>query len=153
MNAKQPTGWVQGLSGVAILIGLILVAYELRDANQLAEATAYRNRGTEIQEAMQNLALSSDMAEIVYKVGSEGLAALSEVEKARLQSWELAKLLRMQNQFNDYRLGYLDESSYLSMMSAATESLPLWQQIGAELGNPEFIQAIQAEQLRKLEGR
>jgi hypothetical protein len=55
-------------------------------------------------------------------------------------------LYRMQNQFNDYHLGYLDDISYESMLRAAARILPVCQQLGMDLAgefDPVFIETVQ----------
>ena len=56
-------------------------------------------------------------------------------------------LLRMQNQFNDYQLGYLDEASYRLMLQYAAQILPMTQQLEIDLTanfDPAFVQAVKS---------
>ena len=45
-------------------------------------------------------------------------------------------LLRMQNQFSDYELGYLDEASNLLMLQGAAENLSMIQQLEIAITGP-----------------
>jgi hypothetical protein len=53
----------------------------------------------------------------------------------------------MQNQFNDYQLGYLDDASYHAMLAAAAGSYQRWRDLGLRLDefDPQFVQVVQAE--------
>jgi hypothetical protein len=134
------------IANVGVLLGLFLLVVEVRHAIGLAELDAYRNRGTEIQEAMQELALSSDLAEILASAEAAGVGALSPSERTRLHAWYLAMLFRMQNQFNDYQLGYLDEIPYRSMLRSAAAAMPISKQLGIDVTrdfDPAFVEAIE----------
>ena len=145
MNTDRISNSLTLAANFGVLIGLIILIVEVRHAISLSESEAYRNRGTEIQEAYQELALSAELAEILVKSQKEGIHALSDVETVRLSAWNQAIALRMQNQFNDYHLGYLDESSYQSMLRAAARMYPDWQQVGLEIEDfdPRFVQAVE----------
>jgi hypothetical protein len=146
MNWDRLNGWLNLLANMGVLVGLILLVVEVRHAISLSELEVYRDRGTEIQEAMQELALSTDLAEIIVKATDGGVIALSPKERVRLSAWYMAMLYRMQNQFNDYQLGYLDDVSYQAMLRAAARILPLSRQLGVEIArdfDPEFIASVE----------
>jgi hypothetical protein len=145
MDSDRVNRWLTLLANVGVLIGLILLTIEVRHAIDLAELEAYRHRGTEIQEAMQQLALSSDLAGVVAKSRDAGVEALSPAERVRLNAWYLAMVFRMQNQFNDYQLGYLDEAPYRAMLRSAAATVSISEQLGVDIEtdfDPAFVQAV-----------
>jgi hypothetical protein len=144
MKSDTANRWLTLGANVGVLLGLILLIIEVRHAIDLSESDAYRNRGTEIQEAMQELALSPDLAAIGVKAQDLGIGSLTKVEFVRWSVWNQATALRMQNQFNDYQLGYLDEASYQAMLRAAATSYPVWQGLGVDMDDfdPKFVQAV-----------
>ena len=147
MGIDRLNRWLTLAANIGVLIGLIFLVVEVRHAISLSESQAFRNRGTEIQEAYLALALSVDLAPIMAKTKDEGVSSLNSAEFIRLAAWFNAMLLRMQNQFNDYQLGYLDEASYLLMLRAAAESLPMIQQLDINLRanfDPEFLEAVKS---------
>ena len=146
MNSDRINRWLTLGANIGVLIGLVLLVIEARHAINLSESDAYRHRGTEIQEAYQQVALSLDFfAAIMVKASEKGVDSLTPVENLRLSSWYTGVLLRMQNQFNDYTLGYLDETSYRLMLRAGAGFLPLCQELGVKLEDdfdPKFLQAL-----------
>jgi len=145
MIADKLNRWLMLAVTAGILISLVMLLIEVREAINLSEAEAYRNRGDDIQRSMQELALSPDLAQILAKARDGEMDALSENERIRLWAWEFAKSVRMQNQFNDHTLGYLDDASYRSMISSAAAAYPLWQMLGVIPGDARFRQAIEAQ--------
>jgi hypothetical protein len=143
MDSDKLNQWVSLAANIGVFIGLIFLVVELKQTNDLAEANAYRARGDEIQTALQSVALSSELAEILVKVEGEGFDALSTIEAMQYRQYLWAGVFRMQNQYNDYRLGYLDEYSYQGMLGEATRRYPLWIKLDIPLNDPEFKQAVE----------
>ncbi len=147
MGTERLNRWLSLAANIGVLIGLIFLIVEVRHAISLSESQAYRNRGTEIQEAYLELALSADLASIMAKTKDEGVSSLNSAEFIRLGAWFQAVLLRMQNQFNDYQLGYLDEASYRLMLQYAAQILPMTEQLEIDLAanfDPAFVQAVKS---------
>ena len=65
MNSDRINRWLTLGANIGVLIGLVLLVIEARHAINLSESDAYRHRGTEIQEAYQQVALSPDFAAIM----------------------------------------------------------------------------------------
>ena len=79
---------VANFLGVVGIIGsLVFVGLELRQNQQLAEASADQTRLSETQQAQRNLALSNDLAAILVKRELEGADALTETELFRARAW------------------------------------------------------------------
>jgi len=144
VDSDKLNRWVSLGANIGVFIGLIFLVVELKQTNDLAEASAYRARGDEIQAALHSIALSPDFAAILVKVDAEGVDALSAVEARQYWQYLRAGVFRMQNQYNDYRLGYLDEYSYQGMLAEAVRRYPLWIKLDIPLNDPEFKQAVEA---------
>ena len=142
MGSDKINRWVSLGANIGVLVGLIFLIVELKQANDLALASAYRNRGDEIQLSLQELALSSDLAAIQVKAKTQGLDALSDVEIERYRSWIWAGVFRMQNQFNDYELGFLDNESYQGMLAEAARRYPMWIELDLPLKNQGFVRRL-----------
>jgi len=149
MKADRITIWLSLTANLALLVVLLLLLLEIRQAINLSEADAHRSQGAELQEAMQALALSADLAEILAKARDSDLEKLTESEQIRLWGWEFAKSVRMQNQFNDYRLGHLDAQAYQAMLHNAAAAYPQWQALGIVIGDPAFADAIRSLRQRQ----
>jgi hypothetical protein len=144
MGSDKINRWISLGANIGVIIGLIMLVIEVRHANNLAEASAYRSRGDEIQASLNSVALSADLAEILVKVDSQGVQALSDVETKRFWAYLRAGIFRMQNQFNDYNLGYLDDDSYQAMLTEAARRYPWWKELDIAVDDPDFGRAIEA---------
>jgi hypothetical protein len=144
MESDKINRWISLGANIGVIIGLIMLVIEVRHANNLAEASAYRSRGDEIQAVLNSVALSSDLAEILVKVDTQGVNALSDVETKRFWAYLRAGIFRMQNQFNDYNLGYLDDDSYQAMLTEAARRHNWWKELGVAIDDPDFEQAVEA---------
>lgn len=144
MESDKINRWITLGANIGVIIGLIMLVIEVRHANNLAEASAYRSRGDEIQAALNAVALSSELAEILVKVDTQGVQALSDVENKRFWSYLRAGIFRMQNQFNDYNLGYLDDDSYEAMLAEAARRHKWWEELDITVDDPDFGRAVEA---------
>jgi hypothetical protein len=144
MDSDKINRWISLGANIGVIIGLIMLVVEVRHANNLAEASAYRSRGDEIQTSLNSVALSSDLAEILVKVDTQGVHALSDVETKRFWAYLRAGIFRMQNQFNDYNLGYLDDDSYQAMLTEAVHRHPWWKELDIYVDDPDLGRAIEA---------
>jgi len=136
--------WLTLGANIGVLGGLIFLVVEIRHSNDLARASAYRSRGSEIQEAFQAVALDSELSQIVLKFNQQGIDGLTDHERIRYTFWQYAAQLRMQNQFNDYQMGFLDEDLYQSALHTAAERYDLWMELGINIEDPKFKAAIQS---------
>jgi len=95
-----------------------------------------------MQVAQVEMATSEFLAAIRVKALSEGVESLTSVELYKLRQWESAVRLRMRSQYIEYLRGYLDQDTADGIVEAAVYFLPYWEELGYELGNSEFHQAI-----------
>ena len=149
MDSDRINRWISLGANIGVIIGLIMLVIEVRHANNLAEASAYRSRGDEIQAAYQSVAMSSELAELLVKVDTQGIHALSDVEAKRFGAYLQAGIFRMQNQFNDYTLGYLDDDSYQAMLAEAIRRSDWWKELELRVDDPDFSRAIEAAMRQK----
>ena len=148
MDTDRLNRWLALGANIGVLVGLIFLVVEIRHTNDLARANAYRSRGGEIQEAYQAVALDSELSQIMLKFDQQGIDGLTDHERIRYKYWQVAVQLRMQNQFNDYRLGFLDEDMYQAALDAAAAHYDLWMELGVDIEDSEFKAAI--ESVRKI---
>jgi len=148
MNSERLHKWLALLANFGVVIGLGVLIYELREAQNLAETDAAVRRLDQIQIAQVEMATSETLPAIKVKAELEGVQALSPVELYRLQSWEFAVILRMRSQYTEYIRGYLDQETANGIVIAAANRLPLWEEIEMNLGDDEFIKAV-----REMAGR
>lgn len=130
------------IANVGVVVGLALLIFELRESQNLAETEAAVRRLDQIQIAQLEVATSEFLVPIRVKVRSEGVESLTEIELERLRLWENTVRLRMQSQYVEYVRGYLDPDTADRMIQTAVGMLPYWEELGFELGDDEFAQAL-----------
>ena len=130
------------------MIGLALLIYEVRQSQHLAETEAAVRRLDQMQVAQVEMATSEFLAAIRVKALSEGVESLTPTELYKLRQWEHSVRLRMRSQYIEYVRGYLDQDTANVIVEAAVNLLPYWEELGYEIGDNDFEQAI-----RKAAGR
>ena len=142
MNSENLNRWLTLLANIGVVIGLALLIYEVRQSQNLAETEAAVRRLDQMQVAQVEIATSELLAAIRVKARSEGVESLSSVELYKLRNWESSVRLRMRSQYTEYVRGYTDQDTANSIVEAAVNWLPYWEELGYELGDREFDQAI-----------
>ena len=143
MNSDKLANLIGILANVTVVAGLVILIIQVDQANRLAEADAAQRRASEIQESLQQFALSDYLPAIYSKASEEGFGALSLGEKSRVQAWESARLFRMQGQYRQYQLGMLDRDSIEAMLNAAAwYSKHYWEPLQVPVTDREFLEAI-----------
>ena len=142
MNSEKLNRWLTLLANIGVVIGLALLIYEVRQSQNLAETEAAVRRLDQMQVAQVEIATSELLAAIRVKALSEGVDSLTSVEHYKLSRWESSVRLRMRSQYIEYVRGYLDQETADFIVKAAANSLPYWEELGYELGDREFDQAI-----------
>ncbi len=86
--------FVQTLANVGVIAGIVFLAFELRQNNELMEAEARFNRVTVSREAYNILSTNRELAEIYVKVNNN--ESLTEVEHFRFTSAHMRYLINME---------------------------------------------------------
>jgi hypothetical protein len=132
------------LANLGVVVGLVLVAIEISQANRQAAATAYQARTSEVEQARKDFALSEQLPRIYVELNENGLESLSPEDRSRLTSWEAARMLRMQGQHRQFLLGFLDPAIHQDAITAAAERGEFWRRLGIYIPDPSFRAAVQA---------
>ena len=130
------------MANVGVVVGLALLIVELRQAQNLAETQAAVRRLEQMQVAQVQYATSDYLAPIRVKAKAEGVQALTGEELERIRMWENTVRLRMYSQYIEYQRGYLDPDAAEGILRAAASRLPFWEELGIELGDTGFEQAV-----------
>lgn len=130
------------LANFGVVIGLLLLVYELREAQHFAETQAAVQRLDQMQLAQTEMAMSESLSEIRVKAISDGVEALTPAELYRLRFWEQSVALRMRSQYIQYTRGYLDKETANGILRAAASNLPFWEKLGINLLDNEFSRAV-----------
>jgi hypothetical protein len=144
LNSKKIGDWLTLVANFGVVIGLFLLVLEFRESQNLAETEASVRRLNQIQEAFVEMAVSETLPAIKVKASTEGVQSLTNVELYRLQTWEESVRRRMRSQYIEFLGGYLDEATAEEIVRSAAELLPFWEELGYQLGDNRFEQAISA---------
>lgn len=148
MDSDHLNRWLTLLANIGVVVGLALLIVELRQAQKLAETQATVRRLEQMQVAQVEYATSDYLVPIKVKARADGVQSLSRDELERLRVWENTIRLRMYSQYVEYQRGYLDPAAAETILNAAAENLPFWEELGYQLGDNDFEQA-----LRRFAGR
>ena len=131
MKKNSAIDWIAIVANLGVMAGLVLVAYEVRQATLQAEAEAQHAVASEAQLARQNLALSPELAMIQFKAIDGGVSALEPIEEFRLREWERANRLRIISQVRMYDLGFMSRE-FIENLVRNVDDLEngLWSDLG-----------------------
>ena len=142
MNSDKLNSRLALLANFGVIVGLLLLAYELREAQNFAETQAAVERLDQMQQANVDMAMSESLGLIKMRARIDGVHTLAPDELYRLQRWEISVRHRMRSQYIQYTGGYLDKKEADTIVHAAARALPLWEELGIELPDSEFEQAV-----------
>ena len=121
MKHRTATDWVSIITNLGVIAGLVLVAYEVRQATLQAGADASQVFTSNASSARMALALSPDLADIYLRASENGVATLSPVEKFRLSEWAQATRMRMLGNVIQFRRGFLERGAVRAMLPTLIE--------------------------------
>jgi len=131
MDFDKTNRWLTLIANVGVVIGLFALISELNHSSRLSEVAAYQSRMSERQAVSVEIALSENLAALLEKYGSEGIESLTPIELRRIRSWNSGVILRMQGQYYQYQLGFLDRLSIDKTLDViASRSYSRWAKLG-----------------------
>jgi hypothetical protein len=152
---RTSVDWLTLVTNLGVILGLILLAYEIREANKLATTQATIEMLDQMQQVSTDFSESEFMPNIYAKIGAPIWAAgnqppsdisqLTELERARLFSWERGVMLRMSGHYYQYIQGYQDEQTAETVLSAARTKYPLWKALGIIIVDQDLRSAVEGE--------
>ena len=144
MKLDNVNRWLTLISNLGVLAGIALLVSELNQATQLAETEAFVARMESVGNSFAQLALSSDLAEIVEKLDRQGLDSLTATERIRMRGWETARLTRTLGPYHEYEQGYLDQETINNAIRlGAAPRAQLWRDLGLDFENEGFRLAVE----------
>ena len=145
MTSERLNSWLTLLANVGVVIGLVVVIFEIRESNRQTTSATNVARYSEIESSMRDAAISDHLPEIYVIVEKSGVEELDREQLFRIRSWEMARIIRMEGQYVQFHDGYLPETGYKIMIETAKENLQLWNDLGIQSANSEFRAAIESE--------
>ena len=151
---RTSVDWLTLVTNLGVILGLILLAYEIREANKLATTQATMERLDQMQQVSKDFSESEFMPNIYAEIGAPNwigneipsdIAQLTELERARLVSWERGVMLRMSGHYYQYIQGYVDEQRAEIIVSTARKRYPLWKALGITIDDQDLRSAVEGE--------
>ena len=137
------------ISSIGVIVTLIYLAIQLRqntevmrESQRIARVDAMTSKNELIERSSAQAAINPEILEIRLRAKKEGVRGLSELETARLMSWEAARAMRLESQFFQWENGLLDDDYYDQFRTAISNSAPLWKELGLDYGRPTFRDAV-----------
>ena len=130
MDAKKANQWLTLVANIGVVAGIIFLAIEIRQNTdsqnefiRVAQANAYQARAFAASAKWSTFASSPEVVESMVAFNeaggmnsaSDALAAMSADDYQRMIYIALAQAAILDNNFYQYRLGYLDEDRYHSI--------------------------------------
>ena len=147
MSADNLNKWLTLLANIGVVIGLVLLIYEIRQNSELVRAQIHQARSDVYSTQRQDFANSEFLLPAYEKYraagghsGEDALAALDPIEAARVYRYLQSRAGDYDNLFYQYRQGLIDEAFYHSRVESSVRRLaPVWIRLGLhEPLTPEF---------------
>ena len=140
MNSQTIKNYVEIFANFGVLLGIVLLAYELNQNNALLANEARTTHMTIRSSQEADLARNSDLMQLRLK-GAQG-EQLTPVEELRLAYDARHVFTNWEWEFEQYRQGYLASlpvASYISGMERFPFRTRLWRSELNEIYTPAFV--------------
>lgn len=160
MDADRVNQWLTLIANISVVAGIMFLAIEVRqntesqdEFNRLARANAYQARAFAASSLWSNNASSPELIDAIVAFedaggidrSQEALAALSPQDWWRIRHNALAQLAILDNNFYQYKRGYLDADRYTTIDARMMKGLlPLFDALGF------FHHPAMAEEIERL---
>ena len=133
------------LANVGVLLGILLLVYELSQNRQMIEAQTRTALAEGLSEHFYRISTDEGIADISYR-GDAG-EPLTDPERVRYQRLTLAQLSYQENVHYQYRIGLYDESEFSAQRARWTAAfgakgfVEVWCVVRGAF-SPEYVQEI-----------
>ena len=151
MPSEKTSDWLRIGANIGVLIGIIMVLFEIDQNNDLARAQFHHDRAEAWGDLKLELADSEFLLAAWQKFRDAGgpanpaaMDSLDELERARVIQFLLHRYSDYDNLYYQYREGYLDEEYYRHRVEPSIRSLAYWwEEIGVfNIARPSFVEEI-----------
>jgi hypothetical protein len=130
----------------AILVSLIIIVIELRQTQSALIASTYQTRALDAVRVEGVKADSEVLGPLLARVDlddPESLATLNELERFRLRSYFVSRLIDLDNEYYQYQKGFLDDEYFeYWFKDQLKRSARAWRSIGLTERRPSFKQFV-----------
>ena len=145
MTAENLNRWITLGANIAVLIGIVFVALELRQNNELMAAEARFNRVTVSRDAWQAMAENGDYADLLVRArrGEE----LSETDEFRATASNMRYLVNMDWMYRELPVDS-PERNYMRQSLISVSTNPMFLRVWATQKtyfSPAFVEWVEKE--------
>ena len=130
----------------AILVSLIIIVMELRQTQSALIASTYQSRALDAIRVEGAKADSEVLGPLLAQVDlddPESLATLNELERFRLRSYFVSRLIDLDNEYYQYQKGFLDDEYFeFWFKDQLKRNARAWRSIGLTERRPSFKQFV-----------
>jgi hypothetical protein len=135
--------WLTFISNIAVLVGVLFVAYELKQSREFAEAETRARVGADTVEFFLRMAENPDLAQAIrkYDAGED----LTPEESATVGYLTFAQVRRWETTWKQYEAGLLSEAEIQQRLGAWRDEarLPRFKRALSRSGfDPEFMEQL-----------
>ena len=130
----------------AILVSLIIIVVELRQTQSALIASTYQSRALDAVGVEGAKADSEVLGPLLARVDlddPESLATLNELERFRLRSYFVSRLIDLDNEYYQYQKGFLDDEYFeYWFKDQLKRNARAWRYFGLTERRPSFKQFV-----------
>ena len=157
MGTDRVNRWLTLVANISVVAGIIFLAVEIGqntesidESRRLASANAYQARAFHFSSMNLTVVSAPEMVEAIVAFRAAGgqenpkdaIATMSPQDQLRVRWFYLSRIAMYDNNYYQYRNGYLDDDRYQSIDAPIIkDEAALWKALGYDLQTP----AMQAE--------
>ena len=107
MSLDSFSKWLTIIANIGVLAGILFLAIEISQNNQLMESEARLAQSNSAQEAWREIYQNDGTAELFAKV--QAGTQLDDVERIKLEAYQRRQILSLQFQYLEFSNGMLDQ--------------------------------------------
>ena len=145
----KTTNWkdvVETAGIAAILVSLIIIVMELRQTQSALIASTYQSRALDAVRVEGANADSEVLGPLLARVDlddPESLATVNELERFRLRSYFVSRLIDLDNEYYQYQKGFLDDEYFeFWFKDQLKRNARAWRSIGLTESRPSFKRLV-----------
>ena len=158
MNTGRMNRWLTLVANISVVAGIIFLAVEIRqntesidESRRLGSANAYQARAFHFSSMNVAVASAPEMVDAIVAFRAAGgldnpkqvIGTLSPQDQLRVRWFYLSRIAMYDNNFYQYRNGYLEEDRYQSIdVPIIKDEAKLWEAMGYDLHTPAMRDEI-----------
>lgn len=137
MDLQKLNNWLALAANIGVLVGIVLLALEIRQNTTVIESSTYQDRTQDLREALTMVTESEHLSTGLAKLGwfqnkcqidSTVIENLEAHEYVAIQAYLRASWFRFENLYYQYTTGTMDRRSFENgTLNAIANYLPWWE--------------------------